>query len=304
MNYQDLYFKYKTKYLNLKNQLGGDSEIEEYMKKIQLEDKEIAKLAIKNFAKNITELDNYAKNINMNVLNKLFVGEKGTRGFLQAFNYWKLAKKKKTINKELFIYSFLVEYGFNRRPGQINDWIKRGVILDDIVDILQEMLKGSTKIIHRYHRALYVAVMANSYDEEGPLYPLDNPILKTSIKFLSQQDIILSDLNDAKQLNTDVEFNSNTVKYKDIFNDYALPIYKSTPTLDITNEHIANLAGLLSFAVLANIDNPTENSFKKFADKIRSFTPEQKSILIDKAARREVIGLENKTNSAFLKTIH
>ena len=113
-------------------------------------------------------------------------------------------------------------------------------------------------------------------------------------------------------MNTEIDFNGVKYKYKDIFNDYELPSYKmreskskpGTKKESITNDHIADLAGLLSYAVLSNIDNPTENEFTKFADEIRKLSPEEKTKRIDKAARIEVLGLENKTNRAFLKTIH
>jgi hypothetical protein len=150
MSYHSLYLKYKTKYINLKNQYNqyggtdGPSDTQKYIDRFILEqDKEIAKKAIANLKINTTGITVPVKD----------------KEELSTLNF-------NADEVFLFIYSFLVEYGFNDRKVvikgqknvQINKWIEEGFSLHSIIVLLFKM--GG--IDNRSRRASYAAILVNN----------------------------------------------------------------------------------------------------------------------------------------------
>lgn len=138
MDYKNLYLKYKTKYINLKKNIYGGTDsknlnykgeipdisfLDEYLaSRILKRDKTIAKEAIKKKEDNIKKIPDEFK-------------------------------EKFQFNLSKFIFSYLIEYGFD--INTIKFWLKNKINLDYIVFLLYRM-EG---IIEKKHRQDYVIIL-------------------------------------------------------------------------------------------------------------------------------------------------
>jgi hypothetical protein len=191
MSYQDLYLKYKTKYINLKYHLGGgvDSNVKHFIaKRISKKDKPIVDLALKNLDTNKIGIPPISR-IDKDILTNIY-----SKGFDAVYH---------------FMYSFLVEYGFNNRPGQINNWIATGAVsLFNVIDLLKlfEGPEGKGGIVERGHRAIYAAIIANMKRDEKYLN-LSNLMFQLNLLEFAEYNIIIPEIEG----------------YKETFVDYKIP---------------------------------------------------------------------------------